>query len=87
MHGGVPKAQRQRLDLLKPDPARVAPSGRRDPAKEDALDDRERRREQGAGVVRFAFYERAGKAFAIHATGERRHYGCFLFKKGVLPEE
>jgi L-fucose mutarotase len=40
-----------------------------------------------AGVERFAFYERAGQAFAILATGERRHYGCFLFKKGVLPEE
>jgi L-fucose mutarotase len=39
------------------------------------------------GVERFAFYERAGQAFAILATGERRHYGCFLFKKGVLPEE
>ena len=40
-----------------------------------------------AGVERFAFYERASQAFVILATGERRHYGCFLFKKGVLPEE
>ncbi len=39
------------------------------------------------GVERFAFYERASRAFAIVVTGERRHYGCFLFKKGVLPEE
>jgi L-fucose mutarotase len=40
-----------------------------------------------AGIERFAFYERASRAFAILTTGERRHYGCFIFKKGVLPEE
>lgn len=39
------------------------------------------------GIERFAFYERAAQAFAIVATGERRHYGCFIFKKGVLPEK
>jgi len=39
------------------------------------------------GIERFAFYERAGEAFVILVTGERRHYGCFIFKKGVLPEE
>jgi L-fucose mutarotase len=39
------------------------------------------------GIERFAFYERASRAFVILTTGERRHYGCFIFKKGVLPEE
>ena len=39
------------------------------------------------GLERFAFYERASRAFVILVTGERRHYGCFIFKKGVLPEE
>ena len=39
------------------------------------------------GVERFAFYERAKHAFAIVATGERRFYGCFIFKKGVVPPE
>ncbi len=33
---------------------------------------------------RFAFYERAKKAYAIVATGERRVYGCIIVKKGVV---
>jgi L-fucose mutarotase len=36
------------------------------------------------GIERFAFYERARKAYAVIATGERRFYGCFVFKKGVI---
>jgi L-fucose mutarotase len=39
------------------------------------------------GIERFAFYERARNAFVILIAGERRHYGCFIFKKGVLPPE
>ena len=39
------------------------------------------------GVERFAFYDRARSAFAILVVGERRHYGCFILKKGVLPPE
>jgi L-fucose mutarotase len=39
------------------------------------------------GLERFAFYERAAEAFVILVTGERRHYGCFIFKKGPLPPE
>jgi L-fucose mutarotase len=35
-------------------------------------------------IERFAFYERAKKAYAVIATGERRFYGCFLLKKGVI---
>jgi len=36
-------------------------------------------------IERFAFYERAKRAYCVVATGESRFYGCFLFKKGVIP--
>ncbi|MDN8600495.1 L-fucose mutarotase [Citrobacter sp. S2-9] len=36
-------------------------------------------------IDRFAFYERAQKAFAIVMTGERAKYGNILLKKGVTP--
>jgi L-fucose mutarotase len=39
------------------------------------------------GVERFAFYERAKRAYAVIVTGERRFYGCFIFKKGVIAPE
>ena len=39
------------------------------------------------GIERFAFYDRAAESFVILVTGERRHYGDFILKKGVLPEE
>jgi L-fucose mutarotase len=35
-------------------------------------------------LERFAFYERAKKAYAVIVTGERRFYGCFILKKGVI---
>lgn len=35
-------------------------------------------------VERHAFYDRARKAYGVIATGERRFYGCFVFKKGVI---
>jgi L-fucose mutarotase len=36
-------------------------------------------------VERFAFYERARKAFAVVLTGERAKYGNLLLVKGVTP--
>jgi L-fucose mutarotase len=36
-------------------------------------------------IDRFAFYERASKAFAIVVTGECAKYGNILLKKGVTP--
>lgn len=39
------------------------------------------------GVERFAFYERARTAYAVIQTAERRFYGCFAFRKGVIPPE
>ncbi|KAM6956163.1 fucose mutarotase [Aplochiton taeniatus] len=38
-------------------------------------------------VERFAFYDRAKKAFAIVATGETALYGNLILKKGVIPAE
>ena len=38
-------------------------------------------------VERFAFYERAKQAYCVVQTGERRFYGCFAFRKGVLPPD
>lgn len=39
------------------------------------------------GVERYAFYERARSAYAVIQTGERRFYGCFALRKGVIPPE
>jgi L-fucose mutarotase len=35
-------------------------------------------------IERFAFYEKAKKAYAVIQTGERRFYGCFVLTKGVI---
>jgi L-fucose mutarotase len=39
------------------------------------------------GIERFDFYDRARKAYAVIQTGERRFYGCFMFRKGVIPPD
>jgi L-fucose mutarotase len=36
-------------------------------------------------VERFAFYERAKKAYAVVMTGETVKYGNIILKKGVIP--
>ncbi len=36
------------------------------------------------GIGRFAFYQAAREAYAVIQTGERRFYGCFLLRKGVI---
>ena len=38
-------------------------------------------------IERFAFYDAARQAYAVVQTGERRFYGCFLFRKGVIPPD
>ena len=38
-------------------------------------------------IERFAFYERAKRAYCVIQTGERRFYGCFAFRKGVIPPD
>ena len=37
-----------------------------------------------AAIERFAFYERAARAFAVFACGETRTYGNLLLRKGVV---
>ena len=39
------------------------------------------------GIERFDFYDRAREAYAVIQTGERRFYGCFIFRKGVIAPE
>jgi L-fucose mutarotase len=52
-----------------------------------AIDAAEGKPSPMASVERFAFYERAKNAYAVLVTGERRFYGCFLLKKGVIPPD
>jgi L-fucose mutarotase len=35
-------------------------------------------------LERFAFYEAARQSFVVVTTSDRRAYGCFLIKKGVI---
>ena len=39
------------------------------------------------GIERFAFYDMARESYAVIQTGERRFYGCFMLRKGVIPPE
>ncbi|MGI9400215.1 MAG: RbsD/FucU family protein [Rhizobiaceae bacterium] len=39
------------------------------------------------GIERFAFYERAKNAFCIIQSSDRRFYGCFAFRMGVIPPD
>jgi L-fucose mutarotase len=38
-------------------------------------------------IERFAFYDMARRSYAVIQTGERRFYGCFMFRKGVIPPD
>jgi L-fucose mutarotase len=52
------------------------------------IDRAEGRPRQMIGIERFDFYDRARESYAVIQTGERRFYGCFIFRKGVIgPEE
>ncbi|CAK0807244.1 unnamed protein product, partial [Prorocentrum cordatum] len=80
------------LDFFVPDPAHfmspqegveLPPAGKKVHATVQAALDKH------CGVKmqpldRFAFYERAKKAFAVVQTMERRPYGCYILKKGVV---
>ena len=39
------------------------------------------------GIERFAFYDLARGAYGVIQTGERRFYGCFMLRKGVIGPE
>jgi L-fucose mutarotase len=49
-----------------------------------AIDAAEGRSWPMIGVERYAFYERAKQAYCVVQTGERRFYGCFALRKGVI---
>lgn len=36
------------------------------------------------GIERFDFYDMARQSYAVIQTGERRFYGCFMLRKGVV---
>lgn len=82
------------LDSFVPDPAlRMEIVGQPDvipPVQAEvqaAIDAAEGKASPMHSIERFAFYERAKKAYAVLVTGERRFYGCFIFKKGVIAPE
>ena len=54
---------------------------------QSVLDRADGREARMVGVERFDFYDRARAAYAVIQTGERRFYGCFMFRKGVIPPE
>ena len=49
-----------------------------------AIDAAEGRPRPMISIERFDFYDRARQAYAVIQTGERRFYGCFIFRKGVI---
>ena len=66
------------------DPSRIEPVQAEVQA---AIDKAEGRPRKMISIERFDFYERAKEAYAVIQTGERRFYGCFIFRKGVIPPE
>lgn len=52
-----------------------------------AIDKAEGKPRPMVSIERFAFYEAAKEAYAVIQTGERRFYGCFIFRKGVIPPD
>lgn len=51
------------------------------------IDRAEGRSRPMVGIERFAFYDFARTAYAVIQTGERRFWGCFTFRKGVIPPD
>jgi len=54
---------------------------------QEAIDAAEGRSWPMKSIERYAFYERAKSAYCVIQTGERRFYGCFAFRKGVIPPD
>jgi L-fucose mutarotase len=52
-----------------------------------AIDRAEGRSRTMIGIERFEFYEMARRSYAVIQTGERRFYGCFMLRKGVIPPD
>ena len=90
----APAAVRAILSVLPLDEFVPAPGARMEVTGDPALVPDVQREVQDlvpgvamAPVERLAFYERARQAFAVVATGERRFWGCFFLKKGVVPPD
>jgi L-fucose mutarotase len=66
------------------DPSRIEPVQAEVQAAIDAAEGRPR---PMISIERFDFYERAKGAYAVIQTGERRFYGCFILRKGVIAPE
>lgn len=54
---------------------------------QEAIDTAEGTHRPMVGIERFAFYDLARDSYAVIQTGERRFYGCFMFRKGVVPPD
>ncbi|MGN6467135.1 MAG: RbsD/FucU family protein [Rhizobiaceae bacterium] len=54
---------------------------------QQAIDAAEGKSMPMGSIERFAFYDLAKKSYCVIQTGERRFYGCFAFKKGVIPPD
>jgi L-fucose mutarotase len=52
-----------------------------------AVDGAEGRSRPLPHIERFEFYDLARTAYAVIQTGERRFYGCFMLRMGVIPPE
>jgi L-fucose mutarotase len=65
-------------------PAEIAPVQAEVQAEIDRAEGRPR---PMISIERFAFYDMARDSYAVIQTGERRFYGCFMFRKGVVPPE
>jgi L-fucose mutarotase len=48
------------------------------------IDAAEGRSRPMTSIERFAFYDAARAAYAVVQTAERRFYGCFILRKGVI---
>ena len=54
---------------------------------QDAINAAEGAERTMVSIERFAFYDMAKQAYAVIQTGERRFYGCFMLRKGVIGPE
>lgn len=72
-----------RMEIVD-DPERIPPVQME---VQDEIDKAEGKPTPMISIERHAFYERAKSAYCVIQTGERRFYGCFAFRKGVIPPD
>jgi L-fucose mutarotase len=82
------------LDPVAEDPAgRIAVDGDAGlipPVQQEVqaeIDRAEGRPRPMVAIERLAFYDFARRSYAVIQTGERRLWGCFYLRKGVIPPE